>query len=143
MGDSSDNIPGVNGIGEKGALSLISQFGTLENVYESFLTADLKPSVIKKLESGRELAFLSQMLARIEINVPNLPSIDSLRYGGIDKKMARELFEELEFGDKVVFCDAKGFEHNFLNKNQFLYFFQFSLFFHNYTFLFINLSHLS
>ncbi len=98
MGDSSDNIPGVNGIGEKGALSLISQFGTLENVYESFLTADLKPSVIKKLESGRDLAFLSQMLARIEINVPNLPNIDSLRYSGIDKKMARELFEELEFG---------------------------------------------
>ena len=97
MGDTSDNIPGVSGIGEKGALSLISQFGTLENVYKSYLTADLKPSVIKKLEAGQESAFLSQTLARIEVNVPDLPSADSLCYRGIDKTAARALFEELEF----------------------------------------------
>ena len=98
MGDSSDNIPGISGIGEKGALSLISQFGTLENVYESYLTSDLKPSVVKKLEAGRESAFLSQTLARIEVNVPDLPPPESLVYRGIDKSSARKLFEELEFG---------------------------------------------
>lgn len=98
MGDSSDNIPGVSGIGEKGALSLISQFGTLENVYEAYRSAELKPSVVNKLEAGRESAFLSQTLARIELNVPDLPPIDSLLYRGIDKASARPLFEELEFG---------------------------------------------
>ncbi len=98
MGDSSDNIPGVSGIGEKGALSLIAQFGTLEKVYESYLTADLKPSVIKKLEAGRDSAFLSQTLARIEVNVPDLPAVNSLVYRGIEKESARTLFEELEFG---------------------------------------------
>ena len=98
MGDSSDNIPGISGIGEKGALSLISQFGSLENIYNSYQSADLKPSVIKKLESGRESAFLSQTLARIDINVPELPAIDSLMFNGMDKTSARELFEELEFG---------------------------------------------
>lgn len=98
MGDSSDNIPGISGIGEKGALSLISQFGTLENVYESYLSSDLKPSVVKKLEAGRESAFLSQTLARIEVNVPELPEVASLVYRGIDKETARKLFEELEFG---------------------------------------------
>lgn len=98
MGDTSDNIPGISGIGEKGALSLISQFGTLEKVYESYQSADLKPSVVKKLEAGRESAFLSQTLARIEVNVPELPEVTSLVYRGIDKDSARKLFEELEFG---------------------------------------------
>ena len=98
MGDTSDNIPGISGIGEKGALSLISQFGTLEKVYESYQSADLKPSVVKKLEAGSDSAFLSQTLARIEVNVPELPEVTSLVYRGIDKDSARKLFEELEFG---------------------------------------------
>ena len=98
MGDTSDNIPGISGIGEKGALSLISQFGTLEKVYESYQSSDLKPSVVKKLEAGRDSAFLSQTLARIEVNVPELPEVTSIVYRGIDKDSARKLFEELEFG---------------------------------------------
>lgn len=98
MGDTSDNIPGISGIGEKGALSLISGFGSLENIYKSYLTSNLKPSVVKKLEAGRESAFLSQTLARIEVNVPDLPGLDMLEYRGINKETARTLFEELEFG---------------------------------------------
>ena len=98
MGDTSDNIPGISGIGEKGALSLISQFGTLEKVYESYQSSELKPSVVKKIEAGRDSAFLSQTLARIEVNVPELPEVTSLVYRGIDKESARKLFEELEFG---------------------------------------------
>ena len=108
MGDSSDNIPGISGIGEKGALSLISQFGTLENVYESYLSSDLKPSVVKKLEAGRESAFLSQTLARIEVNVPELPEVASLVYRGIDKETARKLFEELEFGAFIKKFDLEA-----------------------------------
>lgn len=108
MGDSSDNIPGISGIGEKGALSLIAQFGTLENVYESYLSSDLKPSVVKKLEAGRESAFLSQTLARIEVNVPELPEVASLVYRGIDKETARKLFEELEFGAFIKKFDLEA-----------------------------------
>lgn len=97
MGDSSDNIPGISGIGEKGALSLISQFGSLEKVYAEYGNAELKPSVIKKLDAGRDTAFLSQKLARIDVNVPDLPSIDDLCTKGLDRAAAFNLFNELEF----------------------------------------------
>ncbi len=97
MGDSSDNIPGIPGIGEKGALSLISQFGSLEAVYSSYQSGDLKPGVIKKLESGKDSAFLSQTLARICVEVPDLPTIRDLTSKGVDKTAALALFSELEF----------------------------------------------
>ncbi len=97
MGDSSDNIPGISGIGEKGALALISQFGSLESVYENYSTADLKPAMLKKLEAGRESAFMSQTLARICTTVPELPEVGSLKSEGIDEAQAYELFTELEF----------------------------------------------
>ncbi len=97
MGDSSDNIPGISGIGEKGALALISQFGSLESVYENYSNADLKPAMLKKLEAGRESAFMSQTLARICTSVPDLPEISSLKTDGINEKTAYELFTELEF----------------------------------------------
>ena len=97
MGDSSDNIPGISGIGEKGALALISQFGSLESVYEDYQTADLKPAMVKKLDSGKESAFMSQTLARICTTVPDLPPIDALLTNGIDTAKAYELFTELEF----------------------------------------------
>lgn len=97
MGDSSDNIPGVSGIGEKGALALISKFGSLEKVYSDYNTSDLKPSMINKLESGRESAFLSQTLARINRDVPELPEIYELNNAEIDRKCCYDLFAELEF----------------------------------------------
>lgn len=97
MGDSSDNIPGVSGIGEKGALSLIAQFGSLDRIYENYLTADLKPSVVKKLESGKNSAFMSRILAKINCEVPGVSDICDLEYNGIDKAAAYSLFNELEF----------------------------------------------
>lgn len=97
MGDSSDNIPGISGIGEKGALALISQFGTLEAVYSNYNSSDLKPAMVKKLDNGRDSAFMSQMLARIFTSVPDLPDVASLKFKGIDEKAAYELFTELEF----------------------------------------------
>ena len=97
MGDSSDNIPGISGIGEKGALSLISQFGTLESVYAKYTNAELKASVVKKLEAGKETALLSQKLARIDIDVPDLPRISDLQSDGLDRAAAFSLFNELEF----------------------------------------------
>ncbi len=97
MGDSSDNIPGVAGIGEKTALKLISEFGSLENLYEEYEGAKLSPSVKQKLTDGKEKAFLSQELARIDRDVPLETSMADYAYNGIRKRELRDLFVKLEF----------------------------------------------
>lgn len=68
MGDSSDNIPGVRGIGEKGALKLIAQYGSLDGVYAD--ADNVKGSTGEKLRNDKENAYLSKTLSRIEKNVP-------------------------------------------------------------------------
>ncbi len=70
MGDASDNIPGVPGVGEKTAFALIAQFGSLEGVYGHLDDPGIKPGVKKKLEEGRESAFMSHKLAVIDCAVP-------------------------------------------------------------------------
>ena len=96
MGDSSDNIPGVAGIGEKTALKLISEFGTLENLYNSLPTPSLSAKVNEKLEINRDNAFMSQTLARINCDVPTGLSLSDIEMRPIDKKAAYELFSRLE-----------------------------------------------
>ncbi|MBQ7172830.1 MAG: DNA polymerase I [Clostridia bacterium] len=97
MGDSSDNIPGVPGVGEKTALSLIAKFGTLDSVYEHLTEAGSTPSLLKKLEEGKESAYLSRTLATICKTVPLPEDLSDLAYFGIDQAKARELFLKLEF----------------------------------------------
>ena len=97
MGDSSDNIPGVPGIGEKTALKLISEFGSLDGIYEQLGTAKHTPSVLKKLTEGRESAYLSQSLARICREVPLGITLEDVRTNPMDKARARELFIRYEF----------------------------------------------
>ncbi len=70
MGDPSDNIPGVAGIGEKTALSLISKFSSIEFIYEHIDETGLKGAMLKKIRDGKDMAFLSKTLATIETNVP-------------------------------------------------------------------------
>lgn len=70
MGDSSDNIPGVAGIGEKGATTLISQFGSVENIYNSLDNLDIKDSLKAKLIAGKDSAFMSRTLAEIVSDAP-------------------------------------------------------------------------
>ena len=70
MGDASDNIPGVPGIGEKTAMALIQRFGSLEGVYENLGSDEIKPAARKKLEAGRESAGLSYELATIRCDAP-------------------------------------------------------------------------
>jgi len=72
IGDSSDNYPGVPGIGPKTAVDLLKLFGTFENIYKAVSKEDknIKASVIKKLVEGYESGILSKQLAQIEINVP-------------------------------------------------------------------------
>ena len=99
MGDSSDNIPGVPGIGEKGAVKLIAQFGSLDGVYSGYSAAGsgVTPSVAAKLEAGKDSAYLSLELARICRNVPGLPALDELGVGKPHADEIRELLTRLEF----------------------------------------------
>lgn len=70
MGDSSDNIPGVAGIGEKTAGDLVSRFGTVEEIYENIETLDIRPAVRDKLIKDRDMAFLSKKLGTINCDIP-------------------------------------------------------------------------
>ena len=70
MGDSSDNIPGVKGIGEKGALDLVCRFGSLQGVYDNLEQGEMTASTRKKLSDSREMAFLSYDLAKGVVDAP-------------------------------------------------------------------------
>ena len=70
MGDSSDNIPGVAGVGEKTAVALITRFGSLDGVYENIDSTDIKPGVRSKLIKDKDNAYLSRKLGEICCNVP-------------------------------------------------------------------------
>ncbi len=96
MGDSSDNIPGVAGIGEKTAVSLIYDYGSLDGLYEALQDAPLTPSVKKKLSEGRDSAYLSRFLAEIKCDSPLGISLCDLEYKGYCKKELHSLLTELE-----------------------------------------------
>ena len=98
MGDSSDNIPGVLGIGEKTAFKLISDFGTLDSIYEKYAESSLTASVKNKLEAGKDNAYMSKTLATICREVPIENDFEELCYSGFDRKQLCALFEKLEFG---------------------------------------------
>ena len=70
QGDTSDNIPGVPGIGEKGALDLVSRFGSLDYIYTHLDEIDIKPGTRKKLIEGKESAYLSRWLGTVATNAP-------------------------------------------------------------------------
>ncbi len=98
MGDKSDNIPGVAGIGEKGALKLISDFGTLENIYAELDATDkISEKQKDKLRADKENAFLSQTLARIDINAPCGVTVEDTAVKETDRSALYSLFTRLEF----------------------------------------------
>lgn len=94
-GDASDNIPGVHGIGEKGATDLLKKYQTLENVYAHLET--LSPSIRTKLETGRESAFLSRDLGTIDTAAPVTLDLDLCRTRDFDRSTVEALFRELGF----------------------------------------------
>ena len=96
MGDSSDNIPGVAGIGEKTAFKLIAEEGSLEKLYSVLDQKELTKSVRAKLEAGRDSAFMSQTLARIMCDVPLGITLDDVAYKGMDRAKTRELLMRYE-----------------------------------------------
>ncbi len=96
MGDSSDNIPGVRGIGQKGATKLLKEYGTLENIYAH--VDEIKGSTQTKLIEGRESAFLSYKLATILRDVPFPFDLSKCVAHDFDQRPVEDLFRELEFG---------------------------------------------
>ena len=95
MGDSSDNIPGAPGIGEKTAMKLISEYGSIENLYEHI--DEIKGKQKEKLEENKELVMLSKELVTIKLDVPVNLVPDKLIMEDPDEKKLTKLFEELEF----------------------------------------------
>ncbi len=97
MGDTSDNVPGVKGIGEKSAFSLIAKFKSIENLYENLDDESIKPAARTKLEEGREMADLSKTLCTIDRNVPMDLSFDDAKKKEYNTERLSELFRNLEF----------------------------------------------
>ncbi|MBR4109963.1 MAG: DNA polymerase I [Oscillospiraceae bacterium] len=97
MGDSSDNIPGVAGVGPKTATELLTKFGSLDGVYENLADPSIRPKLREKLEAGKENAYLSYDLATIRSNAP----IDFEPVGAVirpyNKPELYQLFTQLEF----------------------------------------------
>lgn len=101
MGDSSDNIPGVAGIGEKGAFKLISEFDNLDKLYAEYESSSLSQGIKAKLESGREMAYTSRFLATIVLDAPIGKGLSDFEYNGIKAGELRSMFTKLEFGSLI------------------------------------------
>ena len=120
MGDASDNIPGVAGIGEKGAVKLLTEFGTLENIYETIeaekLTIEgskhpiLKGSLLRKLAEGYQDALLSKRLATIDRESPITVELDQCRLSAYRKDDVLKMFQEYGFKSLVHSLPADEFE---------------------------------
>ncbi|MBD1882047.1 DNA polymerase I [Coleofasciculus sp. FACHB-T130] len=94
-GDASDNIPGVKGIGDKTAVKLLTEYGSLDGIYASL--DEIKGAVKQKLEAGKEEAYRSQHLARIVLDVPLDVSLEDCPLKGFDNAELEPLLEKLEF----------------------------------------------
>jgi len=105
MGDASDNIPGVPGVGEKTALKLIGEFRTLDNLYAHL--GDLPPGKLReRLETNRESAVLSRKLAEIDTHVPMDTGLEDAAFGGIDPDRLQKMCEEYDFKSFLKRFDA-------------------------------------
>lgn len=94
-GDSSDNIPGVPGIGEKTAVQLLNEFDTLDNVYEHL--TDIKPSVAAKLEAGKESAYVSKKVAQIWCDAPVPLDLEAMDAHELDTEKLAAFLKRMEF----------------------------------------------
>ena len=108
-GDSSDNIPGVKGIGEKTALNLLSQYKTIEGIYEHI--DDIKGKMKEKLVNDKEMAFISKEIATIYQDVPlDIKDLEDLKYMPLESEELYEIYKELEF-----YSFLKKFEQKSVN----------------------------
>jgi len=105
MGDASDNIPGVKGIGEKTAISLLEKFDNIDNLYENIDQVTGKTK--EKLEVDKEKAYMSRELATIYKEVPIDTSLEKIRYRGLQVEEYLALLTELEFYSLIKKVDVK------------------------------------
>ena len=101
MGDTSDNIPGVPGIGEKTALKLIADNGSLDGVYEHLNDGVIKGATLTKLEGGKDSAYISQFLAKIVTDVPLGITISELENKPMARGEMKSLLTELELSSII------------------------------------------
>jgi DNA polymerase-1 len=113
-GDSADNIPGVPGIGQKTALSLIKDFGSMDLLYEKIDTITKKKQK-ENLIKYKDQAFLSKDLVTIDTHAPISLDLDQLKYTSFDNVKLSELFKELEFSQlqKAFFKQAEDLEKKY------------------------------
>lgn len=122
QGDASDNIPGVPGIGEKTALSLVRKYETIDNLYKKLESgeADVKGKQKEKLEQNKDLAYLSRTLGEINTKVPIEDTLEELKLEEWDKPKVLELFKELNFKryiDRFNLQNEAGKGDNFSEEN--------------------------
>ncbi|MCL2055617.1 MAG: DNA polymerase I [Oscillospiraceae bacterium] len=96
MGDSSDNIPGVAGVGEKTALSLVQKYGSLDNIYDNLSSPDIRDTLRAKLTAGRDMAYLSRELVVIDQNAPIPLTVPDCGKSPADNDKAYALMAKLE-----------------------------------------------
>ena len=100
MGDSSDNIPGIPGVGEKTAITLLQTYSSVQNLYEH--TLELKGKLKEKVEMGKESAMLSKTLATIDVNVDITTDLNDMKISFPFSQKVKEKFAELEFKSLVT-----------------------------------------
>jgi 5'-3' exonuclease len=113
MGDASDNIPGVKGIGGKTASALIQQFQSLENLFahlDDMTRMKLRGAarIRQILEAGKDQAFMSRALATVKRDVPLDTALEELKLTGFNLEKTRTLFTELEFTNLIKFIENGG-----------------------------------
>jgi len=108
MGDASDNIPGVKGIGEKTALKYIQEFGTLEELYNNISSDSVKGKAKELLIEYKEDAFMSKELARIDIEAPVELNFDAYKIKEYNKEKLYEIFKRLEFTNFIKKLELKS-----------------------------------
>jgi DNA polymerase I len=119
MGDASDNIPGIKGIGQKTAVALLNEYGDLDAIYQAVEQIEsgkkqpsglLKGSLLEKLITGKESAYLSQKLAKIDNAVDLEIDLTCCQVNSYDKEQAIKLFKELEFNSLIEVLPGDQFE---------------------------------
>jgi len=114
QGDPSDNIPGVKGIGEKTALTLLKEYGTIENIYENI--ENIKGKVKEKLLNDKEMAFTSKEIATIYKDVPLNIGFEDIKKQDVNTEELIKQFEELEFYSFIKKMEKKKSSEIILDK---------------------------
>lgn len=114
MGDTSDNIPGVYGIGEKTAINLIKEYGTIEDLYKRLdnNTDTIKGKARQNLIDNKEMAFLSRTLGTIDINAPIEKDLESIKNAEWDNEKVLEIFKKLRFNRFIERFNLKSEDTN-------------------------------